>query len=210
MTGGLPLAPGLEGFAISFGLIVAIGAQNAFILRQGLMREHVFALCLVASLSDALLVALGVAGVGTFVASNATLFTVMTLGGAVFLTVYGAMAARRALSPSALVAGRCEGLSLRAALATLLALTFLNPHVYVDTLLLVGSLSARFEGAGRLAFGIGATSASFVWFFLLGYGARLLAPLFARPAAWRVLDAIIALIMWSIALSLLMPLLSGA
>ena len=201
-----PLAPLAEGFAISLGLIVAIGAQNAFILRQGLLRSHVFVLCLVASLSDALLVSLGVAGVGAFVASNETLRTLMTFGGAMFLLVYGAMAARRAFAPSTLRAAGGKAPTLKVALATLLAFTYLNPHVYVDTLLLVGSLSARFDGAGRLAFGIGAASASFVWFFALGYGARLLAPLFARPAAWRVLDALIALVMWSIALSLLVSL----
>ena len=205
----LPLAPLAEGFAISLGLIVAIGAQNAFILRQGLLRSHVFALCLFASLSDALLVSLGVAGVGTFVASSQTLRTLMTLGGAIFLTVYGVLAARRALSPSTLKAASGKAPGLRAALATLFAFTFLNPHVYVDTLLLVGSLSARFEGPGRLAFGVGAASASFVWFFALGYGARLLAPLFARPSAWRVLDALIAVVMFAIALSLLASLGAG-
>lgn len=194
-----------SGFLLGATLIIAIGAQNAFILRQGLMRSHVFILCLICALSDALLIAAGVAGLGTLIAGNPALITVVTLGGAAFLLVYAALALRRALRPSALVAEAPGGkpLPLKAAIATCLAFTFLNPHVYLDTVVLLGSLSGRHEGAARVAFGSGAMTASFVWFFSLGYGARLLAPFFAKPGAWRVLDMLIALIMAALAIGLL-------
>jgi len=197
------IAPAFSGFLLGGSLIIAIGAQNAFILRQGLLRSHVFLLCLVCALSDAMLIALGVAGLGTVIAGNEVLLAIVTLGGAAFLAVYALLALRRAFHPEALKAATDGGGSLKAALATCLAFTFLNPHVYLDTVLLVGGLSAQFEGSARLAFAVGAMSSSFVWFFALGYGARLLEPLFARPAAWRILDLLIALIMGGLALSLL-------
>ncbi len=197
------LSAGLSGFALGGSLIVAIGAQNAFILRQGLMRRHVFILCLICALSDALLIAAGVGGMGTLVSQSETLILVVTLGGAIFLGGYAALAFKRAARPAAMVAGTPEGLSLKAAVLTCLAFTFLNPHVYLDTVLLLGSLSASFEGAERVAYGAGAATASFAWFFGLGYGARLLAPVFARPAAWRVLDAVIGVVMSLLALALL-------
>lgn len=192
-----------SGFLLGGSLIVAIGAQNAFILRQGLLRRHVFVLCLVCALSDALLIAAGVAGLGTLIAASPRLLGVVSVGGALFLFAYAAFALRRALRPQALVAARTGEGSLRAALAACLAFTFLNPHVYLDTVLLVGSISATHEGGARIAFGAGAASASFVWFFGLGYGARLLEPLFARPAAWRILDVLIAVVMALIGVSLL-------
>lgn len=197
------LSAGLSGFALGGSLIVAIGAQNAFILRQGLLRRHVFVLCFICALSDALLIAAGVAGMGAVISQSKTLILVVTLGGAVFLGSYAALAFRRAARPAAMVTGAGEGLSLKAAIATCLAFTFLNPHVYLDTVLLLGSLSAGFEGGERVAYGAGAMLASFVWFFGLGYGARLLAPVFARPAAWRVLDGLIGLVMTALALGLL-------
>ncbi|MCV0397687.1 MAG: LysE/ArgO family amino acid transporter [Rhizobiaceae bacterium] len=193
----------VSGFLLGLSLILAIGAQNAFILRQGLLRQHVFVLCLICSVSDALLIAAGVAGLGTLVAQSPSLILAVTLGGAVFLFVYAAIAFRRALRPQALVAARQGETSLTAAVATCLAFTFLNPHVYLDTVVLLGSLSAAFEGRARLAYGIGAGLASFVWFFVLGYGARLLQPVFARPAAWRVLDVLIGLVMAAIGMGLL-------
>lgn len=193
----------LSGFLLGGSLIVAIGAQNAFILRQGLLRSHVFVLCLVCALSDAVLIAAGVVGLGTLVAASPRLLAVVTVGGALFLFAYALFALRRALRPQALTAARSGQGSLKAALAACLAFTFLNPHVYLDTVLLVGSISATHEGAARAAFGAGAATASFVWFFGLGYGARLLQPLFARPSAWRVLDLLIAAIMAAIAISLL-------
>ena len=193
----------LSGFLLGGSLIVAIGAQNAFILRQGLLRSHVFVLCLVCALSDAVLIAAGVAGLGTLVAASPRLLAVVTVGGALFLFAYALFALRRALRPQALTAALSGQGSLKAALAACLAFTFLNPHVYLDTVLLVGSISATHEGAARTAFGAGAATASFVWFFGLGYGARLLQPLFARPSAWRVLDLLIAAVMAAIAISLL-------
>ncbi|TDH35900.1 amino acid transporter [Pseudohoeflea suaedae] len=196
------LSPALSGFLLGASLIIAIGAQNAFILRQGLLRRHVLILCFICALSDAFLIALGVAGLGALIAGSKLLLAVVTLGGAVFLACYAVLAFRRALHPEAMKAANEDGLSLKAAIATCLAFTFLNPHVYLDTVLLLGSLSARFEGEARLAYAIGAMTASFVWFFGLGYGARLLAPLFARPSAWRVLDLVIALVMAGLSASL--------
>jgi L-lysine exporter family protein LysE/ArgO len=208
MTAGLA-APAFAGFFLGGSLIVAIGAQNAFILRQGLVRRHVFLLCLVCALSDALLIAAGVAGLGTLIAGSPGLVTAVTIGGALFLFAYGLMAFRRAARPQAMEAAENGGRGLRAALAACLAFTFLNPHVYLDTVLLVGSISARFQGEARLAFALGAMAASFVWFFSLGYGARLLAPLFARPAAWRVLDSLIGCVMWLLAAGLVARLAAG-
>jgi L-lysine exporter family protein LysE/ArgO len=193
----------LAGFFLGASLIVAIGAQNAFILRQGLLRSHVFILCLICALSDALLIAAGVGGLGTLVSQSPLLISVVTIGGAIFLGSYAVMAFRRALHPAAMQAGTPQPRGLKAAVATCLAFTFLNPHVYLDTVVLLGSLSAAYHGAGRLAYGIGAATASFVWFFSLGYGARLLQPVFARPAAWRVLDVIIGIVMSLLAISLL-------
>ena len=203
------LAPALSGFLLGASLIIAIGAQNAFILRQGLLRRHVFILCFICALSDAVLIGLGVAGLGAIIAGSNLLLAIVTLGGAVFLACYAVLAFRRALNPEAMKAANEGGLSLKAAIATCLAFTFLNPHVYLDTVLLVGGLSARFEGEARLAYAIGAMTASFVWFFGLGYGARLLAPLFARPSAWRVLDLIIALVMAGLSASLVLRFFAG-
>ncbi|WP_205583891.1 LysE family transporter [Neorhizobium sp. NCHU2750] len=197
------LSAGLSGLALGGSLIVAIGAQNAFILRQGLLRRHVFILCLICALSDALLIAAGVGGMGALVSRSKLLILLVTLGGAVFLGSYAVLAFRRAARPAAMATASAQGLSLRAAIVTCLAFTFLNPHVYLDTVLLLGSLSAGFEGMERWAYGAGAASASFLWFFGLGYGARLLAPVFARPAAWRVLDGLIGLVMSALALGLL-------
>jgi L-lysine exporter family protein LysE/ArgO len=193
----------VSGFLLGASLIVAIGAQNAFILRQGLLRQHVFALSLICALSDALLIAAGVAGLGTLISSSPRLIQLVTIGGAIFLLAYAVLALRRAFKPEVLTAAASGGGSLRLSIAACLAFTFLNPHVYLDTVLLIGSLSAAHEGAARIAYGAGAALASFVWFFGLGYGARLLQPVFARPAAWRVLDLIIAVVMTAIAIGLL-------
>jgi L-lysine exporter family protein LysE/ArgO len=196
------LSAGLSGFLLGAGLIVAIGAQNAFVLRQGLKREHVLAVALACALSDALLIAAGVGGLGAAVASAPNFLRAVALGGALFLFAYGALAFRRAWRPAALRPDGQDASSLKAALAACLAFTFLNPHVYLDTVVLVGSLSAVHEGGARLAFGFGAASASVAWFFSLGYGARRLAPLFERPTAWRVLDVGIGVVMWGLAASL--------
>ena len=196
------VGPALQGFALGGGLIIAIGAQNAFILRQGLLRQHVFPLCFFAALADAILILLGVAGMGTLVQANAEILFYVTIGGAIFLSVYALLAARRALYPQVLKAVGEEAPSLRRALSILFAFTLLNPHVYLDTVVLLGGLSGQYFGEDRVAFAIGAMVASFVWFFSLGYGARWLAPLFAKPIAWRILDAIIAVIMALLAISL--------
>lgn len=193
----------ISGFLLGASLILAIGAQNAFILRQGLLRQHVFVLCLICAASDALLIAAGVAGLGTLIATSPRLIMAVTVGGALFLFAYALMAFRRAMHPEALHAAQKGEGSLKAAIAACLAFTFLNPHVYLDTVVLLGSLSASFEGAARMAYGAGAVVASFVWFFGLGYGARLLQPVFARPAAWRVLDILIGVVMAAIGFGLL-------
>ncbi len=201
MTASL-LAPLMAGFLLGGSLIIAIGAQNAFILRQGLLREHVFVLCLICALADAVLILAGVAGVGTFVSNSPRLITIVTLGGGLFLSVYAVMAFRRALHPEGMSAARNGDGSLRDAIATCLAFTFLNPHVYLDTVVLIGSLSGAYEGNARAAYAAGAVAASFTWFFALGYGARLLQPFFARPASWRILDTLIGAVMLALALSL--------
>jgi L-lysine exporter family protein LysE/ArgO len=192
----------LSGFLLGASLIIAIGAQNAFILRQGLLRQHVFILCLICALSDAVLIAAGVAGLGTLISQSPTLINVVTIGGAVFLFSYAIIAFRRAMKPDVLKAANAGEGSLKAAVAACLAFTFLNPHVYLDTVVLLGSLSARFDGPDRVAYGLGAALASFVWFFGLGYGARLLQPIFAKESAWRVLDILIGLVMAAIGVSL--------
>lgn len=200
------LTPFVTGFFLGATLIIAIGAQNAFILRQGLLRQHVFILCLICATSDALLIAAGVAGLGLLIKESPTLLLLIRLGGAVFLVWYAIVALRRALNPDAMeIAKKGEG-NLKTAIATCLAFTFLNPHVYLDTVLLVGSLSTQFEGDGRKIYAMGAMLASFVWFFGLGYGARLLAPVFSKPRAWQILDLFIAAVMTMIAVSLLLPL----
>ena len=185
------------------GLIVAIGAQNAFVLRLGLVRQHVFTVCLLCAVSDALLIVLGIAGLGSLVQKSPMLLQVAKYGGALFLFAYGLLAFRRALNAESLKAAKASELGLLAVVATTLAFTFLNPHVYLDTVVLLGSYSARYELEPRVAFGIGAIVASFVWFFGLGYGARMLAPLFAQPRAWQILDIIIGVVMWALAGSLL-------
>ncbi|MEX0316807.1 MAG: LysE/ArgO family amino acid transporter [Ruegeria sp.] len=191
----------VPGFALGFSLILAIGAQNAFVLRQGLRREHVFALCLTCAVSDAVLIAAGVAGFGALAVAVPWFEPVMRYGGAAFLLWYGARSLRSAWTGgAAMQAGNGQGTSLRAALVTVLAFTWLNPHVYLDTVVLIGSISAQYDD--RLSFAVGAMFSSFVFFFSLGYGAGLIAPLFARPRAWQVLDTLIGLTMWAIALKL--------
>jgi L-lysine exporter family protein LysE/ArgO len=192
-----------KGFASSAALIVAIGAQNSFVLRQGIKREHVLGVVLVCALSDALLIALGVAGLGALVQRSPGLLELARYGGAAFLIGYGALAARRAFGSAALGAAAGAPLSLPAALAACLGFTFLNPHCWLDTVVLIGALASQQPEGGRTWFGIGAAAASFAWFFALGFGARRLRGLFARPRAWQRLDAGIALVMWGLAASLL-------
>jgi L-lysine exporter family protein LysE/ArgO len=194
----------VQGLVLSLGLIVAIGAQNAFVLRQGLRREHLGAIVLFCAAADALLIAAGVLGMAQALGEAPGLARVLALAGAAFLVAYGVQALRRARQPQALRA-RAGGTGLRrgAAVAQAAAFTLLNPHVYLDTVLLVGSIGAQQPAPLRGWFIAGASSASLLWFGLLGYGARWLAPWFARPRAWQVLDRLIGLTMLLLALLLL-------
>lgn len=193
----------LAGLGSGASLIIAIGAQNAFVLRQGLRREHVLPIVAVCILSDALLIAAGVAGIGAVVKAAPLALQIVRWAGFAFLLGYAVFAAIRALRPTALSTAGAGSASLAAALGTCLAITWLNPHVYLDTVLLLGSLSAGHGDPGRWVFGAGAVTASALWFTLLGFGARFAAPLFARPAAWRVLDAGIAVLMVALAVLLI-------
>ncbi len=193
----------IAGFSLSFSLILAIGAQNAFVLRQGLRRQHVLAVCSACALSDAALIALGVSSFGVISQLMPSIEPLMIYGGAGFLIFYGGLAMRSALSgKQSLQAAQTRPESLTKTLLICLTLTWLNPHVYLDTVILLGSVSLRYDSA--MLFGGGAMLASLVFFFALGYGARLLAPVFAKAWAWRLLDVVVALVMWGIAASLLM------
>jgi L-lysine exporter family protein LysE/ArgO len=193
----------IAGFFLGGSLIIAIGAQNAFVLRQGLLRQHVLPLVLFCAASDAALILLGVAGFGEAIKAAPSLLQAVTWGGAAFLFWYGFTAFRRAMSTNALETGQGAGLSLQAVLAQGAAFTWLNPHVYLDTVVLVGGISTTF-GDNRWWYAFGAATASFAWFFALGYGARLLIPVFQRPTAWRVLDILIGCVMWGLAVKVLM------
>ncbi|MBF0688226.1 MAG: LysE family transporter [Cellulomonas sp.] len=198
----------VAGLGLGLGLIVAIGAQNAHVLRYGLRRERVGLVVAICAVSDLVLIAVGAAGVGTVIAASRTLTVVMTLLGAAVLVAYGAAAARRAVrgDGALVVEGEAGGVTaVTAVAATTLALTWLNPHVYLDTVVLLGSLAAG-QGDGRWWFAAGAGVGSVLWFTALGYGAALLRPVFARPVAWRVLDAVIAVVMVAIAAGLVMDL----
>jgi L-lysine exporter family protein LysE/ArgO len=203
-------AAALTGFFTGFSLILAIGAQNAFILRQGLLRRHVFALALFCAVSDAALIAAGVAGFGALTAALPALPLVMSLGGAAFLVAYGLLRLRAAWIGGHVLGQGADAQSLGAALAMAAAFTWLNPHVYLDTLGLIGAISTGFApGDERLAFGTGAVIASFVFFFSLAYGARLLAPVMRSARAWRLLDLVIGVVMLAIAAKLVAGVATG-
>lgn len=194
----------VQGLALGLGLIVAIGAQNAFVLRQGLRREHVGPVVLFCAASDALLISAGVLGMAQALGNSPGLARALALGGAIFLAVYGWRALQRARAPQRLEASaEGQGLSRRAALAQAAAFTLLNPHVYLDTVLLVGSIGAQQPVALQPVFVAGASVASLGWFTALGFGARWLAPWFARPRAWQALDGLIGLTMLTLAALLL-------
>jgi L-lysine exporter family protein LysE/ArgO len=194
----------ITGYALGFSLILAIGAQNAFVLRQGIRRAHVLPVVLTCAISDAIFIAVGVAGFGVLVEQLPWLVPVTRIGGAAFLIAYGILSMRSAITgSSALKAASGDPGPLLPTLLVCLALSWGNPHVYLDTLVLIGSVATAHDGH-RVAFGAGAITASFVFFFCLGYGARLLAPYFAKPSAWRALDAAVAFLMWGIAASLLL------
>jgi len=192
----------IYGFSLGFSLILAIGAQNAFVLKQGLKGEFVFLVCLICALSDAILILIGVSGFHILVSQFPSVVAIARYGGALFLFVYGllsfrsALTTRHQLAPSNLQANGAYKTAL-----TCLAFTWLNPHVYLDTVVLLGSISSQFAGQ-IVEFSIGATSASFVFFFSLGYGAALLRPIFEKPRAWQILEGLIGIIMWAIAVKL--------
>jgi len=196
------LSPLIEGFGLGASLIIAIGAQNAFVIRQGLIREHVFLSAAFCAFSDLVLISAGVFGLGALVRGQSWFLSLMTWGGAAFLCWYGGKAALRAFRSEAIESSSRGSLSVQAVIASLTAFTFLNPHVYLDTVLLLGGLGARHASDERPWFVLGASMASMIWFFGLAYGARLLSPLFQRPLTWRILDAFIATVMIVLAVSL--------
>ena len=217
------LTPLLAGLGLGFSLIVAIGAQNLFVLRQGVRREHLLAVVAVCAISDAVLIVLGVSGIGVVLDAVPWLIVVVRWAGAAFLIGYGLLAARRAWRPSGetlrvdtaaspsipdavgtTVQTRPARTTLTATVLTCLALTWLNPHVYLDTVFLLGSVAST-HGDGRWAFAVGACLASLVWFSGLGFGSRFLGRWLDTPRAWRILDALIAVVMFAIALSLVLP-----
>jgi L-lysine exporter family protein LysE/ArgO len=198
------LLASLAGLGFGLSLIVAIGAQNAYVLRQGLRREHVLAVVIVCAASDAILILIGVAGFGALLRTVPWLLVAVRIVGAAFLLGYAVLAARRAVLPRPLdtsVVGSAA--SLAQVLATTAALTWLNPHVYLDTVVFLGSIAAT-HGDDRWYFGLGAVLGSILWFTALGFGARLLRPVFSRPVSWRMLDIGIAVVMTAIAVSLLL------
>ncbi len=197
----------IAGFTASLGLIAAIGAQNAFVLKQGLRREHVLAIVIVCAASDALLIAAGIAGLGTLVQAHPQVVTGLRWAGAAFLLGYAFLAARRALKPSALTASDEPAARLWPTLLTCLAFTYLNPHVYIDTVLLLGAIANQQQS--QWLFGLGAAAASAVWFTALGLGARKLAPALSRPVTWRFIDGAIAVIMTAIAVMLVVVPVAG-
>jgi L-lysine exporter family protein LysE/ArgO len=194
----------LTGLVLGGSLIIAIGAQNAFVLRQGLLRIHVALVVIVCILIDVVLTTLGVGGLSASLGRSPLALEGLAVAGACFLGWYGFGAARRACSSQSLAAGSTGGAqSARGVLLQALAVSLLNPHVYLDTVLLIGSVGVQQPGPLRPAFLAGVWTASAGWFASLGFGSRLLAPVFARPIAWRILDALVAFVMWGIALTLL-------
>jgi L-lysine exporter family protein LysE/ArgO len=205
------MTAGFDGFIIGFGLILAIGAQNVYVLNQGLKRRQVFATAAISAFCDNVLIALGAGGLGTLLAANETVQSVALYGGATFVTIYGLYSLYQATRPKGdsfatakAEAGRARGKGLLAAVMTTLAFALLNPHVYIDTVLLLGGIGAQYPAGERLPFVIGACIASTVWFFSLAYGARLIAPIFRKPGAARAFDIIVAGIMFFVAATLLL------
>jgi L-lysine exporter family protein LysE/ArgO len=202
----MSIAPYMEGLGLGAGLIIAIGAQNAFVLRQGLRARHVFLTASICAMCDVTLISLGVLGLGAVIPNEPFLLTAATWGGVVFLFIYRLRSFHSSLKANSLDADRYsdrEGITARSTVLAVLAFTMLNPHVYLDTVVLLGGIGARCPVAERLYFVLGASTASLLWFFGLAYGAALLAPLFRRPKTWRVLDALVGCVLWLIALELI-------
>jgi L-lysine exporter family protein LysE/ArgO len=194
----------IAGFALGGGLIVAIGAQNAFVIRQGVLNSHVFWICLFCSVSDAVLIWSGTYGLGVILQQLPILIPIMTYGGAAFLVWYGVKAVRRVLNPQSVAEEGKTTSSLFVALGTCAALTWLNPHVYLDTVILVGSIANARPSGEQAPFALGASLASFLWFFAIGYGAKALRRPLSKPLVWRGIDAFIALIMFWLAFKLVL------
>jgi len=194
----------LTGLLLGGSLIIAIGSQNAYVLKQGLLKSHVFLICLICALSDALLIALGTSGVGAIIERHPEWLKAVTWFGAAYLIAFAVMSFRAAFSGETLeTASDNTSQNTKTVIATVLALTFLNPHVYLDTVLLIGSIASPYSGGDKLNFTLGAVCASFIWFFALGYGARFLSPIFSKPKAWKVLNSLIGIVMLWIAYSLI-------
>ncbi|MFG1907272.1 LysE/ArgO family amino acid transporter [Kribbella sp. NPDC048928] len=196
--------PLLAGFVTSLSLIVAIGAQNAFVLRQGLRREHVLPVVLTCALSDAVLITSGIVGLGALLTRSQLALDIAKYGGAAFLYSYAFLAAKRAFKPGAITPADHAPAALRTVVLACLGFTYLNPHVYLDTVVLLGSLANQQGTNNRWLYGLGAVTASFTWFFALGFFSRNLTPLFAHPRAWRLLDTAITLLMTTLATYLLL------
>ena len=195
----------VEGFALSLGLILALGPQNVFVMRQGLMKSHVFAVCLACSLFDAALITAGVLGMGSFLSGIEGAEKTIAVGATLFLVGYGLLRIKSAMNPEGMSTEGEGEADLKATIGAAAAFTFLNPHVYVDTLLLIGGTSSRYLGDERIVFGIGAATASFVFFFSLGYGARGLSEVLNKPKVWKYIDLSIACIMFVIAAAIIQP-----
>ncbi len=197
----------IKGLSTSAGLIVAIGAQNAFVIRQGLLRRHLLLTALLCSSIDALLILLGVLGFGQLISHYPLCIKLSKYFAVIFLLFYGGISLKSALSPKCLqVAQEKRLISAKKTLFLLLALSLLNPHVYLDTVILLGSIALQQTPQNQIYFTIGAISASFIWFFTITYGSRLLAPFLSKPNSWRVIDSLVALMMWGIAISLMVTL----
>ena len=201
-TTSLAFAPLIKGFVTSGSLIIAIGAQNAFVLSQGLRKQFNNLVAITCCILDILLIFAGIAGMGVLIANSPYLMCAAALLGGGFLLVYGAISLKSAISPKPLKTQHTSLNSRKAAILTTLALSLLNPHVYLDTVILIGSIGGQYPAPEKWWFAAGAALASVVWFFSLSWGAKKLAPLFEKPITWRVLDSVICLMMWSIALSL--------
>lgn len=198
------MAAFISGFYASAGLLTAIGAQNAFVLSNGVKKNHHFKIAVICALFDVLFIMLGVGGIGSFVAGNDMLIKYSAWGGALFLFVYGLKSLISAFKEKSMEMNNETESGLSKLIMATVAVTVLNPHVYLDTIVLLGGISAKFEGDGRYLFGMGASLASIVWFFTLVTFSSMMAELFKKPAVWRALDVFVCVSMWGVAASLVL------